>query len=71
MITEARKCDTCGITTFDHMKDGWVVVGDGGFKKYMGRDKTGTAQTEVYVANGSDFCSWKCLKAKTGRTKKP
>lgn len=72
MIQNHRKCDgiDCNNRTFDHMKDKWIVIGDGGFSKYGGRDKTGTAISEVYVQCGSDFCSWKCLRSRTGRSKK-
>lgn len=71
MIQNHRKCDglNCAKVSLDHMEDGWIVVGDGGFKKYKGRDKTKTAVTAVFVANGSDFCSWKCLRSRTGYTK--
>lgn len=71
MIFEARRCDTCQKATNDHMLDAWIVVGDGGFKKYRGRDKSRTALTEIFIANGSDFCSWACLKQKTGYPKPP
>jgi hypothetical protein len=69
MIAEIRKCDGkgCGNASSDYMNDGWIVVGEGGFKKYACRDKKGQALTEVYIGQGSDFCSWKCLKSLTGR----
>lgn len=69
MITNSRRCDglNCEARTWDHMADGWIVVGDGGFSKYKGRDKNKQAISEIFVANGSDFCSWKCLRSRTGR----
>lgn len=68
-IAEVRKCDGVGCTasTGDYMAAGWIVIGDGGFTKYAGRGKTGTAIAEVYVREGADFCGWTCLKSKKGR----
>lgn len=68
MIENHRKCEgkDCKKITFDHMADGWITVGDGGFQKYKGRDKNRTAVTQVYVSKGADFCSWKCLRSNTG-----
>lgn len=69
MIDQYRKCDgkDCKEFTLDPYQDKWIVVGDGGFKKYGGRDKDKCGITEVFVANGADFCSWKCLRSRTGR----
>lgn len=64
MITQIRKCDGCGKTSDDHMRDGWIVIGDGGFTKYKGRISNGTAAVEIYWREGRDFCSWSCLKVK-------
>lgn len=71
MIQNNRKCDGigCEAITLDHMLDGWIIIGDGGFTKYKGRDKRRIAITEIFVANGSDFCSWKCLRSRTGYKK--
>lgn len=69
MIQNHRRCDglKCEKWSLDHIKDGWIVVGDGGFKKYKGRDKTGAAIPDVYVSESKDFCSWNCLRSQTGR----
>ena len=68
-IGDIRRCDgvKCEKWSTDHMRDGWIILGDGGFTKYKGRDKSSGAITEVYVRDAGDFCSWGCLKSRTGR----
>lgn len=71
MIQNHRKCDgvECKTVSLDHIEDGWIVVGDGGFSKYGGRDKNRSGISEIFVPNGSDFCSWKCLRSRKGNKK--
>lgn len=68
-IKEIRVCDgvDCHTSSDDVIADRWIVLGDGGFKKYKGRDKDGTGVLEVYVRETADFCSWGCLRSRTGK----
>lgn len=65
MKKEIFLCDSCSSTSYDYMKDTWIVIHFAGiatFTKYSGRNKDGQASSKLEnIGHSLHFCCDTCM----------